>query len=36
MDNVMDKKNRQLERIRSYQLLVHFIAKRKKSKDNAK
>lgn len=33
MDNAMDRKNRQMERMRSYQLLVHFIAKRKKNTD---
>ena len=31
MDNAMDKKNRQLERMRSYQLLVHFILSSRKS-----
>ena len=36
MDNAMDKKNRQLERMRSYQLLVHFITKRKQNTDKAK
>lgn len=36
MDNAMDKKNRQLERMRSYQLLVHFITKHKNNTDKAK
>lgn len=35
MDNTMEKKNKQLERVKSYQLLVNFIAKRRKNKDNA-
>lgn len=36
MDNTMEKKQKQVERMKYYQLLVRFSAKRKKDTDKAK
>ena len=36
MDKAMAKKQKQMERMKSYQMLVHFIAKRKKNTGKVK
>ena len=36
MDNTMEKKQKQMERMKYYQLLVRFSAKRKKGTNKAK